>query len=144
MRKILTALLAASLFFSAGLFDFAFAQIGQEIPRSCVITRNEVVSIYYTANQACPGVGQSASLEDAAAICCAFNAIFTVTIWIFWALLALAILFVLIGAFFILTAGGSEERITSGRNFLIFAAIGFILALAARGIPGVARAIVGL
>ena len=64
--------------------------------------------------------------------------------WIFLALMTLVILFVLLGAFYMLTAGGDATKITTGRNFLIWAAIGFIVALAARAIPGVARAVMGL
>jgi len=149
-RSLLILTLLAVLL--AGDIEFALAQgnnvaagqVGGDIPKTCTISRNEVTSIPLPGGNQCPAVNQTANLDSAQAICCVFNAIYTVTMWLFWLLIVLAILFVLVGAFYILTAGGNTERVGTGRNFLIFAAIGFVLALGARAIPGVARAVVGL
>jgi hypothetical protein len=42
------------------------------------------------------------------------------------------------------TAGGSPEKASQGRQYLIYAVIGIIIALIARAIPTIAKALLGL
>lgn len=76
-------------------------------------------------------------------VCCAFNAIFTIIDWAFFLLLAVAILLVLIGAYNLITAGGSPEKVTMGRNYILYAIVGFAIALLAKAVPGIARGLIG-
>jgi len=55
----------------------------------------------------------------------------------------LAVLMVMFGAFQILTAGGKPERITSGRNTILYAAIGFAVVLVADGVVVILQNILG-
>lgn len=104
---------------------------------SCVIA--------YDLSDVHPSCGQGQTVNvDRFGICCAFNAVYMVTGWIFWFLLALVVLLVIIGAFFILTAAGDAAKVTTGRNFIIYACIGLIIALMARAIPSIAKALMGL
>ena len=50
-------------------------------------------------------------------------------------------LMVLIGAFQILTAAGNAEKVTKGRNTIMYAAIGFVVVLFAGGITSIIRSI---
>jgi hypothetical protein len=76
--------------------------------------------------------------------CCLMNTVYTITDWFFFIVMALAIIFILIGAISFLTAGGSPEKASTGRQYLIFAAIGILIALLARVLPGMIKSIVGL
>lgn len=76
--------------------------------------------------------------------CCIFDSIYIITTWIFWVVVGLVVMFVLLGAFFIVTAAGSPEKITKGRNFMIWAAVGAVVAFAAKFIPAIAAAIAGI
>jgi hypothetical protein len=76
--------------------------------------------------------------------CCVFDTIYTVTDWFFFIILAIAVIFILVGAFMFVTAGGSPEKTMMARNYLIYAAIGIIVALIAKAIPAIAKSIIGL
>jgi len=76
--------------------------------------------------------------------CCLLDTIYTITDWVFYLATAVAIIFIVLGAFSIITAGGSPEKVTSGRNYILYAVIGLIVGLMAKGIPALARAILGL
>jgi len=53
---------------------------------------------------------------------------------VFYVLSGLAVLFIMIGGFFIITAGGNPERINKGRKIILFTIIGFVIIAVARGI----------
>ena len=93
----------------------------------------------------CPAPGaNAASLSTNQAICCVFDTLVMITTWAFWALMILVLLFISIGAYNIITAGGNQEKVTTGRKYIMFAAIGAIAAVAARAIPGFAASLMGL
>ena len=64
--------------------------------------------------------------------------------WIFTILIVIAVLFVLFGAFKILTSGGSAEKINTGRSYILYAIIGLALALLSRAIPSVVSVLLGV
>ena len=74
---------------------------------------------------------------------CVMNTLYSITDWIFVILVALAGIFVIIGAFTLLTAAGSPEKVTSGRNYILYAAIGLIVGLLAKAIPSLVRMVSG-
>jgi hypothetical protein len=76
--------------------------------------------------------------------CCMMDTIYTITDWIFLAVVAIAMIMIFIGAFNIVTAGGSPEKVNTGRSYIIFAAVGIIVALIAKLIPVIAKNIIGL
>ncbi len=53
---------------------------------------------------------------------------------IFWLVLALGVIPILLGAFYIITAGSDAKRVQTGRNYILYAAIGMGVTLFARGI----------
>ncbi len=53
---------------------------------------------------------------------------------IFTILVAAAVIFVMIGAFQLLTAGGDAEKVSQGREKILYAVIAVVVALLARGI----------
>jgi len=76
-------------------------------------------------------------------IYCLINAVQTAVDWVFVFLVVLTVLFVILGAYDILTSAGSPEKITTGRNYILYAAIGLIVAFIARAVPGLVKAIMG-
>ena len=76
--------------------------------------------------------------------CCLFNSIHVVTNWLSGIIGALVGLFIIVGAFYIVTAGGNPDRVTQGRNYILYAVAGMIVFLFARAIPSIARAIMGM
>ncbi len=74
---------------------------------------------------------------------CIMNTLYSVTDWIFVILVALAGLFVVIGAMNLIMSAGSAEKIKSGREYVMYAAIGLIVGLLAKAIPSLVRMIAG-
>ena len=73
-----------------------------------------------------PGIGLLAALEVI------INVLFTL-------LVAVAVIFIIFGAFELLQAGGDPEKIGAGRAKILYAAIAVIVALLARGIIAFVR-----
>jgi len=67
-------------------------------------------------------------------ICNVFN-------WMFWVLMAVSVIMVMWGAYLYAAAGGSDEQITQAKNTILYAAIGVLAALLARGFPLVVASI---
>jgi hypothetical protein len=68
----------------------------------------------------------------------------TITKFIFYGVMALAIMFIIIAAFYFLTAAGSPEKIATARQMLIYAIIGVGVALLAYAIPYIVSGILGI
>lgn len=66
-----------------------------------------------------------------------------VTNWVFAIFVVLTIIFILLAAFQFVTAGGDAAKVGEARQKLIWASVGVIVALAAKGIVPVVRTIVG-
>ena len=81
---------------------------------------------------------------DTYGACCLFNSIYVVTKWLSGIIAALVGIFIIVGAVMIITAGGVPEKVTAGRNYILYAVIGMIVFLFARAIPSIARAIMGM
>ena len=99
---------------------------------SCTL-RHDITIAGTTLNK-----GDVASYETQG-VFCIMDAIYTATDWIFAITLAIAILFVVWGGFLIITGGGSLEKVAKGRNYIIYAVIGFIIAMLAKAIPYIAK-----
>jgi len=75
---------------------------------------------------------------------CTMNTINTLVDYIFIFIVTVVMIFVMLGAFSILTAAGDPEKVTSGRNYIIYAAVGMAIAFLARAVPALVKAILGV
>ena len=142
MKKILSALvlisfLAVLLMPVATLAVVEMQEIGKCTLRHDFSTWTKI---------SCPASGDC-SFDSATydcPMCCLIDTIYTVTDWVFAGIVALVVIFVLIGAFNLLTAAGNPEKVKSGRDFIIFASVGMFVALLAKAIPAIVKAILRL
>ena len=74
---------------------------------------------------------------------CVLNTIYAVTDWAFLIIVAIVIILVILGALNIMTSAGSPEKVKAGRDQIMYAAIGMLVAIIARAVPSIVRAIVG-
>jgi hypothetical protein len=141
MKKILSALVLLS--FLAVLAVPAMVSAQEGAPDSCEVTKSAVADL---GGIDCPSSGDCPFDSDTydCGMCCLMNAIYTVTDWIFVILIAIVAIMVLWGAFTLLTAGGSPEKQNTGRNYIIWAMVGMVVALLAKAIPAIVRAVMGL
>ncbi|MDO8264783.1 MAG: hypothetical protein Q7T34_00240 [Candidatus Parcubacteria bacterium] len=67
----------------------------------------------------------------------------SLTNWLFTLVLAVATVCILISAFYFITAQGDAEKVKSARDFLLYALVGIIVALMARGLVSFISGITG-
>jgi hypothetical protein len=144
MKKILLSLALMGLL--VGFFAPAVG-FAQDTPtESCTIRVNPN---HLFTGATCPGAGSDADYTDDygtvdGAQCCLFSMLLYVINWIFMILMIIVTLFILVGAFTLMTSGGSEEKIAKGRNYIIFALIGLVVALFSRFLPYLIKSIIAV
>jgi len=129
MKKILSVLTTIAL--------IAPTIVLAQAVNKCTITR----TIILPDGTTCPT--GNVSIEQYG-MCCLLNTIYRITDWIFVILMALAAVFVILGGVEIVTAGGSAEKVELGRKHIISAAIGLIVAILAKAVPGIVKLVVGV
>ncbi len=144
MKKFFVLTLGAVMIIS--MFGFVgSAEAIDDAPTSCIIRAN-------TGIDECPDPGETALFEEMypddegviGSLCCVFSAINYVATIAFALLMALVVLFILVGAYNFLTAAGEETKVTAGRNYILYALIGLVVASFAWAIPQIARMVVGI
>ena len=81
--------------------------------------------------------------DDNWGMLCLLDAVYSVTDWIFYSLLALVTVYTIWGGFLIVTAGGDSEKVAKGRDFVVYATVGLIVAFLSKVIPSIAEGIAG-
>ena len=74
-------------------------------------------------------------------ICCAMGTVYTVTDWLFYGVVSIAIILVVLGAYKIMTAAGNSDKINSGRNYILWSMVGLGVALLAKSIPTIVKSL---
>jgi hypothetical protein len=142
MRKIIPAIVSLSVL---GLM-IAPVILAQVTPPSEITQCTMRHTLSGFTGFSCPAAGQVCpynSTTYTCGPCCVLDTVYTVTDWFFYIVLAFAIIFIVFGAFNIMTAGGSPEKVKVGRDFILYAIIGLLVGLIAKSIPYIARAIIG-
>jgi hypothetical protein len=124
-----------------GLLIFLSAPLmasAQVAPSSCKL-KHDLTKI--TGKSACTE-GATISLDSEEAICCFFDTVYNVVDWVFTIFLIVAVLLGLTGAYNILTSAGSTEKVSAGRNYIVYAIVGVAVALLARAIPWIIKLVV--
>ena len=122
MKKIITATVMVgftALMLSAVFSSFAMAAVAGDIP-----------------DLAAPDT----VVTDKASF---LKTVTTIINWIFTIFVVFAIIFVILAAFQFITGGGYSKNVESARNKLMWAAVGVIVALLARGLPFVIASLLG-
>lgn len=107
-------------------------------PDSCEITKDVLIDYGCTMGACDFSTGANCGL------CCLLNSVITVTDWVFVFIMIVVSLMIIIGAFNYVTSGGDPGKTASGRNYIMYAAIGLVIALFAKAIPYVVMLLVGM
>lgn len=137
MKKISLSFILLSLLLSAGfILPIGIDAAIVVSPTQCTLVENLT-----DIDGACTD-GATVSITDYG-VCCAVNSIYKVVNVAFMFLAGIAVLLFLIGAFTLMTAAGSPEKVTSGRNYILYAIVGLALAMLAKSVPMVAKLMIG-
>jgi hypothetical protein len=72
------------------------------------------------------------------------NTLYTATNWIFIVLIILVGLFIIFGGITIATAGGDPNKVNSGKNYMLYALIGLVIAFLSKALPTIVTALLGV
>ena len=131
MKKVFSTLLLISSIVITVVPLVATAQVNIDSPNSCTMSRDVTIG-----DVVCNDT-YSYSIDGEDSVCCLLNTVYNVVDWIFVILVAVAAIFIIIGAMNIVIAGGDSGKVTTGRNYIMYAAIGLFVAFIARAIPGI-------
>jgi hypothetical protein len=135
MNKVVLSIISGILIFSAILPLVIFAEEG--VPSGCTMKQDVGIS-------GCPSQGSFCAYSNPqCGVCCLMNTIYNVTNWLFIFMIAIAVIFIIIGGFTFLTSAGDAEKTQKGRNYIMYAAIGIVIGLLAKAVPSLVRMIVG-
>lgn len=88
-----------------------------------------------TRSDACTGVnialGQTAGNCDGYQINTVWNWVYTILNWVLIAVGIICVVFIIFGAIKFMTSGGDPEKVKSGRNTLMYAIVGLVIAILA-------------
>jgi len=136
MKKFLITLILLDFLAVFVLPNIVLAQTtGGAVPSTCNISRTIKIM-----TGTCPT--GAVSIEENG-MCCLLNTLYNITDWIFLVLVALAGIFVIIGAMTLLTASGDPTKVASGRNYILYAMIGLLVAFLAKAVPNIVKMIMG-
>lgn len=140
MKKLFT-ILALTAVLALAIAPAAMAQT--EIPDSC--TLNKAAEKALSGGEACPATGPC-NVEDnpICGLCCTLETIYTVTNWIFFLMMTLAVVLIVIGGAIYMTSGGDPAKAGKGKTIITYAIIGLVIALVARFIPAIVKFILGV
>lgn len=158
MKKILTGLVLGSLLAGLMMPALASAQVAAG-PSPCCKLKIDVTDVNaqcvvgavvgQRVMEAGSGVGQCPDGAVVAAkavpewgLCCMINTINSVTSWAFYILMLVSVVFIIIGGFTFVTAGGDPEKAGKGKSYIVYAVIGVVIGMLARIIPALVKFIV--
>jgi len=107
----------------------------------CSLTKGNDVG---PSDATCPDAAAPEHKTDQWGFICLINGLYVATDWIFIILIVVVGLFIIWGAFDIVTAAGTPEKVGSGRNKILYALIGLAVALLAKALPSIVSALLGV
>ncbi|MCG2690195.1 pilin [Candidatus Parcubacteria bacterium] len=146
MKKLFTILaLTAVLALSVAPAVMAGAPAGtlNLIPDACKMRYDVKVTGCPQPGVSCT-VGSEATDAPSCGLCCLLNTIYTVTNWIFFIMMTLAVILIVIGGIMFMLSGGDPTKATKGQKMITYAIIGLAIALVARFIPPIIKFIMGV
>ena len=148
MKKLVLGLVLVSLVFTAAPLLVS----GQAPIEGCVLVRDvdfEDVNCAQAGHFVGPvgtdmdNISETPCLVDSWAIICLINVVNRAAQIIFYIMMGLVVGLVIIGGFFILTAGANEENVDKGKKFITFAIIGVAIAVFAYAVPAILSFVLG-
>ncbi len=156
MKKIFPVLVLISLF---AVLTIPTIVSAQGVPECCKLGRKIDLSSGVTGSTltcdkdkvvgavlgACPGSNLTIDCAQSSwGVFCLLNTLYGVVDWIFVILIALSGLFIILGAMNLIMSAGDSSKVTTGRQYVMYAFIGLIVGLLARAIPSVVKLVVGV
>jgi len=141
MKKLLSVLFLTSLLVTLAV-PLAVGAADATAPDECKMGRDVIVGGDVAESGTCEE-GKTYKIDSKDSICCIMNTMYNIADWMFVILVGIAGVFIIIGAMNLVMAAGAPDKIKTGRDYIMFAAIGLFVAFIARAIPGLVIMIIG-
>jgi len=149
MKKIIPALVFLSLL--AVLLVPILVEAQEKVPNCCRLSRSITLDeVTYEKDKTagsediCYLTGHAPDYKTKEwGLLCLLSSVYVITDWIFTFLMALVGVMIILGAFTIATAAGSPEKLNKGKNYILYAAIGMMVAILAKAVPALIRSLLG-
>jgi len=113
-----------------------------DFPTGCHLTKNKTVGPAeesITCDDGSPPYYQT----DARGMICLLNGVKMIINWFSIIIMVLAVAFLVWGGFNIIMSSGETEKVTAGKNYIIYALIAFFIAALAKIIPSIIITLMG-
>jgi len=152
MRKILIGLVLATILATP------LAALAVSGPQECCKLRRAItidagaftqgLIVGPTTGTGCIIGGAAVTITEAGATAnwgtlCFLNVFNGIIDWMFTVLIILVVFFTTLGAFQMITASGNSEKVSKGKDYILYAAIGLAVAFISRALPGFIKTIAG-
>ena len=134
LKKILPLAISINLFII--LFIASVPVSAQEFPTKCNITHDNIK----IDGKTCPKGEVEIEKEGT---CCFMNTLLNVRDWLFYILLTIAAIFIIVAAYYFVTASGNPEQVTKAKHLVLYALIGVLVAFMALGLVSLIGTIAG-
>ena len=141
MKKLLSVLFLTSFLVTLAI-PLTVGAIDATAPKECTMGRSITVGGAVGADGTCVD-GKNYSIDGKNSICCILNTMYNIADWMFVILVSVAGVFIIIGAMNLVTAAGDATKVKTGRDYIMYAAIGLFVGFIARAIPGLVLMIIG-
>ena len=142
MKKLFAFLVLTTLL---ALFVAPVVMAREEIPNFCTISRKVGVSdCDGTLTGAVTSYKCYPDNNSSCGLCCLLNTVYTVTNWIFFLMMALAVVLIVIGGAMYMLSGGDTTKAGKGKSLITYALIGLVIALVAKFVPPIVKFILGV
>lgn len=91
----------------------------------------------------CSAVCDYSSYSNDCGTCCMINTIYNVTNWAFFIILAFSVLLIIWGGINFMQSQGESDKVEKAKQLILYAAVGVIVAILAKAVPGIVLSLVG-
>lgn len=136
MKKVLITL---ALVFTIALSGVGVVQAQQPMENCNIVRTMKYDGTTYTEGTTVD-VDQN---EGAGAVVCLINTVNRAAQVLFYIMMGLVVGLVILGGFFILTSGGSEDQVSQGKQYITYAIFGVVIGVFAYAVPALLNFIMG-
>jgi len=90
----------------------------------------------------CPANCDYGSYSNDCGTCCMMNTIYNVVNWAFFIIMGFAVLMIVWGGIMFMQSQGEEEKVKKAKQLILYAAVGIVVAILAKAVPGIVLSIV--
>jgi len=145
MKKFFT-IIALSAVLMLALAPAAMA--ADDIPNGCTmkydVNSDNVICPAKKSECEIGGTYEETAGNTPCGLCCLLNTVYTVTNWIFFLMMTLAVVLIVIGGAMYMLSGGDTTKADKGKQMITYAIIGLAIALVARFVPPIVKFILGV